>query len=186
MTTKYLFKIDTNGKVLSGIKLEYEATEPFYDSAMYTIEGTEEVYNNGHNATFVNGEWTISSDDPAVILANAIAAKVAELNAACNNALQTFTSDALGTVHTYLSDKEEAWPLLIGEYGFVIGPDFDNNPISWYTVEAGFQSHTGAQFRKVYTDGRAWVQYCKVKCDELSKQAQAATTVLQVQAIVWD
>lgn len=110
--------------------------------------------------------------------------KLAELQSKCNAALATFQSSALGTLHTYLSGTADMI-LLNGEYSFVSGPDYDNLPIIWYTVENGNVSHNKAQFVQVYLDGRKHVADSKYKFASLEAQVGAATTVSQVSAILW-
>jgi hypothetical protein len=129
---------------------------------------------------YENGAFVV---DPPLVVAQK--AKIAELDAAAAEALKTCQSSALGTAHTYLTDKEEAWPLLTGEYAFVKGNDYDGNPIPWYTVEDGYVDHTADQFSQVYLDCRANVQAVKVKHDTLVRQVNAATTTAEVEAIVW-
>ncbi|KIL38298.1 hypothetical protein SD70_27165 [Gordoniibacillus kamchatkensis] len=76
-----------------------------------------------------NGMQMVSrANDPDYLLAAARASKLAEINTAATNALQTFTSSALGTPHTYLSGTNDML-LLEAEDRFMQGPDYDNQPI---------------------------------------------------------
>lgn len=114
--------------------------------------------------------------------------KLEDLLSSRNIALETFTSSALGTPHTYLS-RAASIPndmlLLTSEYSFVSGINYDNQPITWYTIEEGNVTHTAAQIIQVYLDARAYVQTQMVHCGTLNAQVDACTTVDAVNAIVW-
>ncbi len=114
-----------------------------------------------------------------------------------NIALETFTSSALGTLHTYLS-RANSVPndmlLLTSEYSFVTGANYDNASIPWYTEEEGNISHTGAQIIQVYLDARLNVQTQMLHCGTLNSQIDAITisdtvteadAINSVNAIVW-
>lgn len=137
---------------------------------------------------YVNGQMVERTQDADFQLQAAKRQKIAELDAACAIALQTFPSSALGAPHTYLSGLQDM-VLLSAEYSFVSGPDYDNQPIIWYTVEAGNVSHTKAQFVQAYLDGRRHIADTKYRLASLEPQVDAITDVTtgmaQVQVIVW-
>jgi hypothetical protein len=114
--------------------------------------------------------------------------KLDELTNACHAALETFTSSALSTPHTYLS-RANSIPndmlLLSSEYTFVKGDDYDLQPITWYTVEEGNMSHTKAQIVQVYLDARTNVATQMYHRATLEYQVNACTTIDDVNAIVW-
>lgn len=110
--------------------------------------------------------------------------KIAELTNTNNNANATFTSSALGTVHTYLSD-DSAMGKFNAQYTFVNSAIYDNSPINWYTIEEGGVIHTKDQFNQLWLDGRNYISANFNKWDSLVKQVKACTTVEQVNAIVW-
>jgi hypothetical protein len=111
-------------------------------------------------------------------------AKIAELTAVNNSASASFTSTALGTSHTYLSDAD-AMSKFNAEYTFVNGPDWDGQPILWFTIEEGGVEHTKDQFNQVWLDGRNHVATNFNKWDSLVKQVKACTTIDEVNSIVW-
>lgn len=129
-------------------------------------------------------EWEYAPATSTLTLDEYKKLKLDELNAACEQALRTFQSSALGTVHTYLSETDDML-LLNGEYSYVKGDDYDGLPIKWYTVEAGNVDHTKAQFVQVYLDGRRNVATNKYHRAALEAQVTAATDRAGVNAVVW-
>jgi hypothetical protein len=154
------------------IQLEFgELIQEFSNATSYHIDlGTKTI---------------IFNTSPAVPILDIIKQrKIAEFNSIEDNALLTFKSSALGVEHTYLSAMSDML-LLTGEYAFVKGDDFDNQPILWYTVENGNMSHTAAQFIQIYLDCRTNVQTIKYHRAILTAQVNACTTQAQVESIVW-
>lgn len=122
-------------------------------------------------------------------LASAQNTQIASINAACQQALQNFTSTALGSMHTYLSRSDSInndWSLFNGEFSFVTGAYYDNNPILWYTVETGNVNHTKNQFIQAFLNGRSAVALRKQQAATLEAQIKAVTTnPTDVYAIAW-
>lgn len=110
--------------------------------------------------------------------------KIAQLTESEKNASATFTSSALGSVHTYLSD-EVAMAKFNAEYTYVNGTDYDGQPILWYTLEEGGVEHTKDQFNQVWLEGRNYIANNFKKWDSLVKQVKACTSIDEVRAIVW-
>lgn len=120
--------------------------------------------------------------DPLVV---AKSQKLQELQEASDRATETFKSSALGSSHTYLAD-EKSMTYLNAQYSFVNGTHYDNSLSKWYTVESGFVDHTADQITQVFLDGRAYINEQKtVKLASLLVQVQTASTVGEVNAIVW-
>lgn len=111
-------------------------------------------------------------------------AKIAQLTDFNNQSSLTFTSYALGSVHTYLAD-DGAMGKFNAKYAFVNNVIYDNSPINWYTIEEGGVIHTKDQFNQVWLDGQNYINVNFNKWDSLVKQVKACTTVEQVNAIVW-
>lgn len=132
-----------------------------------------------------NGTQMVSrTQDADYLLVVAKQNKLSDLQTKCNNALSTFTSSALGTVHTYLSGQSDML-LIEAEDRYMNSADWDGLPVLWYTIESGDVSHSKAQMHQVYIDGRNNVQTVKYKMKNLVAQVNAATTAAQVSAIVW-
>jgi hypothetical protein len=123
------------------------------------------------------------SADPISI---AKAQKTQELQQSSDQATAAFKSSALGSPHTYLAD-EKSMTFLAGEYSFVKSSDYDGSTTDWFTVEDDtFVTHTGVQIAQVFIDGRAWIKEQKtVKLKSLLVQVEQATTIEEVNAIVW-
>lgn len=123
----------------------------------------------------------------AELLADAKAAKHAELMIAERNANKTFTSSALGTSHTYvrITDTDDYSSLFNAEFAWVNSALYDGNPIEWYTIEAGNVNHTKDQFNQAFVDGRSYVASNKYHRANLDAQVDACTTVDAVNAITW-
>lgn len=114
--------------------------------------------------------------------------KLNELKELESAKLETFKSSALGTENTYLS-RATSIPndmlLMLGQYTIVNSVGYNGANILWYTVEAGNVYHTVAQFTQVFLDASANVQTVKYHRATLEYQVNAATTIEQVNAIVW-
>lgn len=128
--------------------------------------------------------------NPAPTLAQAQAAKVAELSAACQAQIYAgFQSSALGAVHTYpAKDKDQA-----NLSGSVVASLLPNLPAGWTTpfwCEDGngtwaFVPHTAAQIQQVGSDAKSAIVAALEKNASLAAQVMAAADVAAVQAIVW-
>jgi hypothetical protein len=123
-------------------------------------------------------------------VANYAAAWSATLTATCAGAITGgFTSSALGTPHTYPNDPTSQTNLM----GSVLASMLPGVPATWTTAywcmdTAGswaFQPHTIPQIQQAGADGKAWVLGCQTQLATMRSQAAAATTIAQIQAIVW-
>jgi hypothetical protein len=126
----------------------------------------------------------VKPEPPAPTLADVKKAKLAELQAARDNAIYTsFTSSALGTVKTYNYDREAAQNFRDKALMLSLNPNITT--VTWYTLEDGFITHTRDQFIQVCTDGDNHEEPLKMRYYTLEAQVNAATTVDEVNAIVW-
>jgi hypothetical protein len=139
------------------------------------------VYSNG---TF------IAPASPAPSLAQAQATQAAIIKAACQAQIVSgFTSLALGSAHTYPSQMTDQQNLTASVLASLL-PNLaagwttpfwcQNSSGTWAQVQ-----HTAAQIQQVGLDGKTAVTNAITKSADLQAQIQAATSVAQVQAIVW-
>jgi len=106
--------------------------------------------------------------------------KPATITAAAEAAIVSgFTSNALGTAHTYQSDRDDQLNLV----GMVVGGTDDYFKCTDENGVSGYKLHTIEQFKQVLTDGKivklAILQHAGV----LKEQVVEAETVEQVNAI---
>lgn len=187
---KKIHKIDVNGYFLEDVILEDNEITP---SDCVDVEVPEGFYK----PKFANGTWTegLSQETITNILGltlNDVKQEKINVLTTINNSNITFTSSALGTVHTYLAD-DSAMAKFNAEYTYINSSSYDNSPILWYTLEEGGVNHTKDQFNQVWLEGRNFVANNFAKWDELVKKVKAITTdnqtldqaIVQVKSIVW-
>lgn len=213
-----IYYVDQSGSVIGGTDSnDLNAITALPHSASYAVfiddvtvataingetEGTLQIQDltsgepNVYGLPTATGTLVFTPTPDSVKLANALQAKITELEQKYLESVQTFQSSALSSTRTdqatwtYLSGVTDM--ILMGnEYSFVIGPDYDNNPVPWYTVEDGKNvPHTAEQFRQVWKDGRTWIQNQDTHKQALVAQAQevasqSGATVDQINAISW-
>lgn len=110
------------------------------------------------------------------------AAKTAEINAACAATISgSFSSNALGTPHTYDSELEDQLNL-IGAVGLGTG-------LPYRCANAAgvkeFRLHTAAQLKQVAADGAVIKLAALERAATLKAQVQAAADAAAVSAVVW-
>lgn len=110
--------------------------------------------------------------------------KISQITSAYQNATQTFTSSALGTVHTYLADNM-SMSKFNGKHYEINTSSYSGADINWYTVEYDGVMHTVAQLNQVWSDGNKALTDAFNKWDALVKQVKACTDITSVQAITW-
>lgn len=127
---------------------------------------------------------------PLPSLADAQATQIAVLSAACaDQIISGFSSNALGVLYSYPSKVNDQSNLNAS----VTASLYANLPADWVTPfwcadsagEWAFRQHTAAQIQQVGTDAKTSILGCMGKNETLAAQVRAATTVAQVQAIVW-
>ncbi|HEX7116253.1 MAG TPA: hypothetical protein VF193_14090 [Steroidobacter sp.] len=99
-----------------------------------------------------------------------------------SNMYAGFESDALGTPHLYASDPESLIKLL----GAVIcGENVDYECVDAATKVSAILTHTPAQMRQVLLDGKRLAENYKHRLNDRLQQISAASTIDEVNAIVW-
>jgi len=112
--------------------------------------------------------------------------KISEINTLCGKAITSgFTSSALGSAHTYQSEQTDQINLmgvvLAGQDSlFKCGVKDDKGNIIW-----SYKQHTIAQLQQVLADGKVHKQGLLQKANTLKVQVTGATTVKDVESIVW-
>jgi hypothetical protein len=98
-----------------------------------------------------------------------------------------FTSNALGTAHTYPSDDEAQRNFNSEMHMFNIDPNYTS---LFKTLDAGYLPHTKAQLLQVFSDGHTFKvnQLARLNGplpNGLKAQVDEANTIDQINAIVW-
>ena len=127
---------------------------------------------------------------PASALADAKKDKCEALRKACRRAIIAgFTSDALGSEHTYPSDETDQANLSSS----VLASMLPGNPGNWATPflcadAAGnwdYRAHTAVQIQKVGVDGKAAILAKLTAKAELFKTVMQAQSIEAVEAVAW-
>lgn len=112
--------------------------------------------------------------------------KKSELSTKCNEAIcGGFPSSALGVQHTYPSD-EEAQRNFHSELDRInLDPTYTT--ILFKTLDAGYLSHTVAQFKQVFIDGHTFGREQVTHLNDLKSKVDdpSVTTPTQLDAITW-
>lgn len=124
-------------------------------------------------------EATINIED---IKAN----KLAEFDASCQATIQKgFSSSATGTEHFYRFNKEEDQLNFNQQLSMIQEFPEDYPTIYWKTEDAGVLPHTQDQFKLVVKDASIHKNNNIQKYWNLKNQILIATSIEEVQAIVW-
>lgn len=114
-------------------------------------------------------------------------AKIAEINAACESAIVSgFTSDALGSTHTYRSRRDDQINLMgAAQSGAATKFKCADSSGVW-----ALRDHTAAQIKQVFADGVARKLALIEQSNALTDQVDAitsdhATPIAAVKAITW-
>lgn len=127
--------------------------------------------------------WEAMQPTPESQVASAKLSKTAELNSACNAAiLSGFTSNALGSNHTYDFDYE-AQTNLNAMLNAIIA-DLVSEPIIWKASNL-LQPHTIEQFKSLFTDSLTHKVTNINKYWELKTAVTAANSMEGVASISW-
>jgi len=164
-----------------GYSIVQATAQPAY-SPFYTVSAGA--------PTQVEGIWQQTWVQTSVSLASAQATQIAALSASCASAIIAgFTSSALGSVYTYPSKIVDQQNLAAS----VLASMIPNLPTTWTTPFWCANSegvwarvpHTVDQIQQAGIDGKAAVEGYQAQNDSLAQQVSAATTIAEVQAIVW-
>ena len=161
----------------------------FIDPTTNEVYGYEE---DGSQDEFIPSRLVLMTDPwpPLPTLAEIKSTKVEQLNTLCSSEITSgFQSSALGSLHTYPSTVidqnnmavnvlSSLYPSLPGEW---VTPQLcaDNNGMWQYRM------HTAEQIQGVGSDGKNTILALLVKKAGLQDQVMAATTINEVQLIVW-
>lgn len=185
MATQYYADADASGKILGFYNDDIWDVNKIPKTASKITEAQWQdcIANNGKYHMQAGALVLAPAPTTAQLLANAQADKMTELKDKCRKTVMgTFTSSALGVAHTYDFDYE-AQLNLSAEYADVNADA--TVTVKWKTVDAGDIIHNATQIKQLFKDGKAWKQSNVDKYRNLRDQVNAATTVAQVQAIVW-
>ena len=112
--------------------------------------------------------------------------QTAEINTACRTEIVSgFDSDALGTTHTYPSKEEDQTNLMAT---FVLAKELNaSKPFKCWDAAgvADYRVHTVAQLHQAGQDAETHKMAALVKANTLKAQIAAATTLAEIEAIVW-
>lgn len=118
------------------------------------------------------------------LLAAARSIKVNEINEICEKTIiSNFTSLALGTNHSYQSDRDDQTNLM----GLVIDNKDDLlkcTNLADTTTE--WVIHTAAELRKVFEDGKRHKKDNLIKAQSLKNFVTMATTVEAIEQVIWE
>lgn len=183
---------DSNGAIVAF----YDSVDsPVPASVTNVIELTDAQWQTCINE---QGQWYVAGGalapvpaaTDAQLLADARAARVAVLSAACAAAIVAgFTSSALGAVHTYpskVTDQQNLTASVTASLLPGIAADWETQ--FWCADADGdwnWTAHTAAQIQQVGRDGMSAVLALQAKNAQLGAEVAAATTVAAVQAITW-
>jgi hypothetical protein len=173
---KQVYKMDSSGFYVEPVILNEGDTIPEDCTEIQPSDGL-------YKAKFVDSAW-VESETDATLLQYAKDAKKAELNKKCDLTIMGgFTSSALGAPHTYSSVlTDEIW-YNATKNRFDIDATFTS--VDWKTIDAGYLTHTKAQFQQVFIDGHAYGNNQIAKLNNLKAQVDSATTQTDVEGIVW-
>ena len=158
---------------------------PFDGVTVVMTSAEQAAYDNPQAWLYQSGAFVANPNWGAMELAQAQQAQVAAIEAGMNATLNSgFTSSADGTALTYgfaAADQtnltQEATMMLAGATVW---------PIEWATYDGtATVSLTQAQFTQLLTDGQSFKWACVKQLRTLTAQVQAATTMADVQAVVW-
>lgn len=163
------------------------------DFTLYFPVGSTVPQIKNWNAAKLGAEPTVDVLEQAwdsVLVQQARVVQLAQITSASQSAQTAgFVSSALGSPHTYpsgIADQANLTAVITGS--MIPGQPSGTTYLFWCKDGAGlenFVAHTAAQIQQVGLDALAAIMAGKSKQLTLSAQIQAATTIAEVQAIVW-
>lgn len=128
---------------------------------------------------FKLGKYIKTQDE---LLADAKVLKTEKINQACEKSIISgFTSTALGTVHTYQSDRDDQINLM----GLVTSEKDDLLKCKKESALAEWKPHTIAQLKKVFTAGATHKKTQLIKASTLKSQINNMLTVKEINEVIW-
>jgi predicted NAD/FAD-dependent oxidoreductase len=185
MSVQYYANADTNGNIIGYYNDDiWDVTKIPTTAIKITEAQWQDAVANQGKYLIQSGAFVLApAPTTAQLLASAQTAKIAELNTKCGQVIVSgFVSSALGVAHTYPSDLEAQ-----GNLGMALKRLEDTTLASIYfkTIDTGYLAHTKTQLTQVFYDGFDYGNVQITHYNQLKAQVNAATTVAQVQAIVW-
>lgn len=139
----------------------------------------------GHRLWQDYEDWLALGNTPAPIFSfdELKAKRLIELKRACTAAIESgFQSSALGSPHTYESDKPQ-------DRENLIGARLANQGLLYTCIDSqgvkAQRMHTAAQILQVFNDGVAVVQGNLAKFYNKKAQLEAAQTQVEAEAVQW-
>lgn len=173
-----------SGKPLSW---NWEVVVPLIDLTADVVNSAEKALTTNVTSPFMGGTLVV---DGSASLDTYKAKKINKLKEACHAQIVAgFTSNTLGIDHHYPQAELDQTNMV----GSVVASLIPGNPVGWTTYfwcrdNAGvwsFQPHTAAQIQQAGTDSKNSILFALSKNDKLGQQVLAATTIAEVDAIVW-
>lgn len=145
------------------------------------VQDVSSVFNLEKGEYVETGRATRYEPDPNA--KSPVELKLAELNAACNAAiLAGFTSDALGSPHTYDFDYDAQ--INLGGMLNAITAGLVSEPVMWKASGIP-QPHTFEKFKAVFSAGLAHKNANISKFWTLKAAVLAAESAEEIEAIIW-
>lgn len=176
----------------SGFYLDEDANAPT-DSVEVSESDVMVAINLPAGSTYdfdANGAMTYTLPSDAFLLSQAKAAQTASLSKQCQQAIYAgFTSSALGAAYTYPAKDTDQQNLTASVVSSLVPGLATGWTTPFWCADANgawaFRPHTATQIQQVGTDGKAAILAAMQKNQQLADQVNAATTVADVQAVVW-
>lgn len=181
--------------------MDYQATITYLyptavcgtDYVLYFPVGTTTPNIQNWNTAKLGAQPTVDVLQQAwnSVLVQQARAKQLAIIATASASAQTsgFTSSALGSEYSYPSTPtDQANITAVVTASLIPGQPSGTTYLFWCTDstgKAGFVAHTAAQIQKVGLDAMSEIMAAKQKQLTLSNQIDAATTVSDVEAVVW-
>ena len=135
--------------------------------------------------------WCAAGNTPtAVPLAGAQQQQIDVISIACQASIYAgFSSSALGSAHTYPAKDTDQQNLTASVLASLMPGLASNWTTPFWCADSNgdwaYVDHSAAQIQQVGQDGKTAILAALSKNQTLAAQVMAATTVAQVQAIVW-
>lgn len=161
-----VYKIDNNNYYVEDVEINNNDSIPPDCVELRPPDGL-------YKAQFTNGAW-VEGRDSADILADLKAVKKTELDNSFNETLISgFTSNALGTLHSYPCDLQAM--IFFNATFNRFQNDTTFTTVKQKTLDAGYLDHDKTQFMQVFNDGHAFGVTQDTKLAQLKADVDAVT-----------